>query len=436
MSSEPKILMLSTSDINGGAAHSAYRIHKTVTDTGISCRLLVLYKGSEDTEVTTVNEFYRKSAFSEAVRFVKRKIGNKLQHARWNRYPDKENVFMSDLRAGPLNGALQKIEFDILHLHWVNLHFLDLCELVKINKPIIWTLHDCWPFTGICHYFYACSKYMDACGECPLLHSYRQNDLSNKIWKQKRSIYNQLDLHVVSPSNWLAREAKRSTLMSAFPVQVIPNPVDTNLFSPGELSDSCRALKLNDTKKYILFCAMNAIEDKNKGYRQLLDALVRLKIKTDITGYELLIVGTEQPQTELSESMPVTYMQVINDESLMASVYRASTLTVVPSLSENFSNVILESHACGTPVVAFNIGGNSDIIEHKKTGYLAQAFKPDDFADGILWCLANNTFGALSKHAREKVLKNYTPEIIGMLYNKTYEFALNVEFKSYFNSLI
>lgn len=416
--------MLCVSDTNGGAARTAYRIHKSVNGNEIDSKMLVMYKGTSDTDVLCVNDFYNKSFLSDVSRFIKRKIGNKLQKARWNKYPEKEKLFMSDLRAAPINGALQKVEFDVLHLHYVNLDFLDLRELLGINKPIVWTLHDCWPFSGICHYFYSCDKYKTECGDCPLLHSGTKKDLSNTIWKKKKAIYSKLDLHIVSPSKWLADESRKSSLMGSFPVHTIPNPIDTDIYSPGSQFEARMLLNLNVSKTYILFCAINAVEDKNKGYAHLLDALLRLKTITDISQFELLIVGSNKPQHELCGCMPVQYLGIIESEPLMVSIYRAANVTVSPSFSENFSNTILESHACGTPVIAFNIGGNADIIEHKKTGYLAQAFSPDDFADGISWCVAENLTGVVSQNARKKVIDSFGNEVTSMQYSQLYKSLL------------
>lgn len=419
--SPPRVLMLCVSDTIGGAARTAYRIHNSVKANGIDSKMLVMYKGNTDDDVLCVKDFYNKTHLSEVARFIKRKIRNKLQHARWNKYPDKENLFMSDLRAEPFNGALQKIEFDVLHLHYVNLHFLDLRELVGINKPIVWTLHDCWPFTGVCHYFYTCNKYKTECGDCPLLHSGKKSDLSNKIWKKKSAIYRKLDLRIVSPSKWLAEESRKSSLMGSFPVHTIPNPIDTDLYSPGNQLEARMLLRMNVSKTYILFCAINAVEDKNKGYAYLLEALLKLKASTDISQFELLIVGSYKPQKELCDYMPVHYFGIIESEPLMVSIYRAVNITVVPSFSENFSNTILESLACGTPVVAFNIGGNADLIEHKRTGYLAQEFVSDDFADGINWCLAENLAGVVSQNARKKVIDNYGNEVTSSQYSQLYK---------------
>lgn len=421
MNSPIKVLSLNVSDSSGGAARAAYRIHKSVIEFGVISQMLVLYKDLDDDSVIKTSDFYSKNYLSEAFRFVQKKINNKKQHFRWNKYPNRDNVFMSDLRSESLHGALQKIDYDILHLHWVNLHFLDLNELTKVNKPIIWTLHDCWPFTGVCHYFYNCNRYRASCGRCPHLRSEIDNDLSAIIWKRKREIYNNLNLNVVSPSRWLAVEAKQSSLFRSTPITIIPNPINTELFSPGSRSEACTALHLDKNKSYFLYCAMNALADKNKGYEYILNAFNLLKKQTGFTEIELLIAGADEPVKGAFLNFPVHYLGVIKDETLMVNAYRAAILTLVPSLSENLSNVIIESHSCGTPVVAFNTGGNMDIIDHMKTGYLVDKMLPDEIVNGIKWCIDNNTEGNLSKNARNKATKNFSSEKVGSQYYQLYK---------------
>ena len=117
-------------------------------------------------------------------------------------------------------------------------------------------------------------------------------------------------------------------------------------------------------------------------------------------------------------------IRYINDDFHLKCVYNAADVCIVPSLSENLSNTIMESLSCGTPVVGFDIGGNSDMIEYKKNGYLATERDSEDLAKGIEWCLAHNADGAMSKNAREKVMNNYTIEIVSEQYKKLYESLL------------
>ena len=415
-----RVLTVNVSDSSGGAARAAYRIHKATIEAGIDGRFLVKNKSLNDPNVLSVQSFDSFSSFKAPFRWLQHKINNKLQQARWRPYPNRQNVFMSDLRGSSLHGALQKIEYDILHLHWINLRFVDIEDLAKVTKPIVWTLHDCWPFTGVCHYFYDCTHYKQSCGCCPHLASNNEKDLSHKVWQKKMEVFSKLNIHVVCPSNWLAQAARESTIFKQFPVSVIPNPLDTDFFVPGSKIDACKVLSISPEKRYILYGAMNAIKDRNKGFAELKSCLQYYEKQFDAKDIEVLTFGSnEKAQFELNH-IRTTDLGLLNDQQLRAA-YRASDVMVTPSLSENLSNIIMESLSCGTPVVAFNIGGNSDMIDHKLNGYLAEPYNPQDLAAGIAWCLENNTSGELSRRAQNNVEENYSMERVGEMYVELYK---------------
>ncbi|MDD3320927.1 MAG: glycosyltransferase family 4 protein [Paludibacter sp.] len=419
-----KILTINVSDSSGGAARAAYRIHQAVNEAGVEDLFLVKNKSLADEAVIAVDSFETKYLFSGISSYVQNKIKNKIQQARWRPYRKNEEVFLSDLRSSSIHGALQKIDFDILHLHWINLRFLDLRELRKLNKPIVWTLHDCWPFTGICHYFYDCERYKQSCGNCPHLLSNNPNDLSAQVWKKKTNYYKGLNLHIVAPSNWLANAARESSLFAQFPVTVIPNPIDTSCFTPGSKTDACKTLGILPDKKYILFGAMNAVNDRNKGFAEFCAAMQYFELNFDVEHTEVLVFGsTDEPEMGI-KSLSVKHLGMLHDQKILAA-YRTADVMVVPSLSENLSNIIMESMACGTPVVGFNIGGNADMIDHKQNGYLAQPHNPEDMANGIVWCLKNNINDELSGKARNKVLDNFTMERVSKQYVELYKSILN-----------
>lgn len=420
MNKSPSILVISTSDASGGAARAAYRIHQAVQEYGTESRMLVKNKITTDSSTLSLSDFTPTNSAYRFYDWIRNKIKNKIQHFHWKRYPNREDVFMSDLRSVPLHGALQQLDFDVLHLHWINLRFLDIKELKKTKKPIVWTLHDCWAFTGICHYFYTCERYKTSCGNCPFLHSGKENDLSASVWRKKQKFYEGLDLHIVTPSNWLAQAARESALFGRFPVTVIPNHIDTDYFTPGSTQQACELLRLNPDKKYILFGAMNALQDSRKGYNEFLAAIRYFEEMSEHTDVELIIFGANEELGEREIRLKVNNIGMLHDEQLLAA-YRAASVMVVPSLSENLSNIIMESLACGTPVVAFNIGGNSDMIDHKQNGYMAKPYNTKDLATGIAWCLDNNSSRELSRNAREKVEENYSMQLVGEKYTDLYK---------------
>ncbi len=416
MADKIKVLSVCTSDSSGGAARAAYRIHKAVQAEGIYSRMFVKNKGTQDPDVIELSEFIPKSPLYRAYDWARNKVKNKWQHYQWGRYPDKGQYFMSDLRSTQICGALQKLDYDILHLHWVNLRFLPLDKLPK-DKPIIWTLHDSWPFCGVCHVPMDCTRFQDECGCCPQLGSAKMNDLSHQVWAEKHRLFKDLDLHIVAPSHWLADCARKSALFKALDIRVIPNCLDTDIFCPGDREEACRRFGLDPGKRHILFGAMNAVEDKNKGFDYLVEALMQMGSEHSADP-DLVVFGTSTSIPAEIGSLPVFNIGRLRGQEDIVRVYRAADVTVVPSLSENLSNTIMESMACGTPVTAFAIGGNADLVDHQVNGYLACEKDCEDLAQGIRWCLDHSQ--ELAPVARKKVLENYTPEVVGKEYAERY----------------
>ncbi len=420
MSKRPvKVLSVCTSDSNGGAARAAYSIHKAVLELGVESRMFVKQKGTDDPTVLTVDDFIPHHALYRGYDWVRNKAKNKWQHYLWGKYPDREKYFMSDLRSTDIGGALRKIDYDVLHLHWVNLRFLPLEQLPK-DKPIVWTLHDSWPFCGVCHLPFDCKGCRSQCGRCPALHSNDPDDLSHRVWKAKKKIYDGLDLHIVTPSRWMAANARASSLFGGREVSVIPNGIDTDLFSPWSRSEACRKLHLDPDKKHILFGAMNVKDDPNKGFAYLKEAISQLAAASH-RPIELILFGSNIPVSGDISGIPVINLGLLKDNETLIDAYRASDVTVVPSLSENLSCTIMESLACGTPVAAFDIGGNGDMICHRQNGYLARKKDSGDLAAGINWCLKNNGDGYLSESARQTVLNYFSREDTARWYAELYE---------------
>lgn len=427
MSEQPlKVLSVCTS-LGGGAGRAAYRIHQGVRNLGVDSRMLMKSGRSNGMNIITLDDFVPCNSFYKAFDWIRNKCKNQIQHFLWNRYHERENVFMSDLRGTGLHGALRKLDYDVLHLHWINNRFVSLKDLPK-NKPIVWTLHDSWPFCGICHYFFECKEYMYHCGCCPFLHSDKSNDLSYWVWKQKDEIYKDLNFHIVTPSYWLGECAKQSSLMGHLPVTIIPNCLDVNVYRPlkeNEISSKWSDLaRVKLKKKLILFGAVNAVKDKVKGFSHLMSALSALETQGNTDDIELVVFGANE--SELNINIPVHYVGYVSNPLEMVSLYNLADVTVVPSLSENLSCTIMESLSCGTPVVAFNIGGNGDMIEHKVNGCLAKERDDADLAEGIRWCLEKNQNHCLRKAAREKVLHEYTYDVVSKQYVELYQQVLKL----------
>lgn len=432
-----KVLFVNTNDTHGGAARAAMRIMHGVQQHGIETQMFVKEKHSNSEQAIALQQFLPKIWLYRIVDLVASKIKNKWQHLQWHPYREtKEDVFMSDSRGTRLGGALQKLDYDILHLHWINQRFIKLQDLPK-NKPIVWTMHDSWPFCGVCHYFIDCERYKTHCGDCPILHSGKERDFAYRIFEEKLRAYRDLNLHIVTPSRWLGECAKKSTLFGRFPVTVIPNCLETDVYRPlsGQEIDerlsvaipqnpAFRSVKRRAGEKaakpFILYGAMNATTDRRKGFTYLLSALQLL----DKQGFEadLIVFGANESDLPMQyEHINVYFIGYVSDAELLVILYNLADVMVVPSLTENLSCAIMESLSCATPVCCFDIGGNSDMVEHQVNGYLAQEKDSDDLARGIRWCLDNNKGGSLSVAARQKVMDNYTIEQVGQQYAELYE---------------
>ena len=415
-----KILTVA-SDIQGGAGKAAYRLHNSLVNNGINSKMIVALKKTNDISVigpTSKIQKVKALVYPYIDRFFLKKYNNKsLFSTNWV----------------PLSGIvneINRINPDIVHLHWINNGLVSISDLKKLNAPIVWSLHDMWAFTGGCHYSDKCVRFKDSCGKCPILDSNELNDLSFKIFKEKQKLFSlKKDITIVSLSKWLFELSKNSQLLKFNNHINLPNPIDTNIFKPHEKKYSRSVWNLSENKKYILFGAMGATSDPRKGFKELKEALSKLKNPENI---ELLVFGSAKPHKPSDLGLVTHFLGSLSDDISLVTLYNSADLMVVPSLQENLSNAIMESLACGTPVVGFNIGGNSDLIDHKKNGYLAYPQDSNDLLKGIEWVLNNKEYDQLSLNSRSKVLVEFDSKIVSKNYIDLYKDILNK--KSILNS--
>lgn len=432
-----KVLFINTNDISGGAARAAMRIMRGVQQSGVEAQMFVKDKYSKSSDVIPLSTYVPSSNWLlNILKWVIQKFKNRYHMFKWHPYKrTKQNVFMSDLRHTDIHGALQKLDYDIVHLHWINNRFLDIRELAKIHKPIVWTLHDSWPFCGVCHYFIDCVRYQTHCGSCPMLGPHNEQDLAYEIFEKKLAAYRDLDLHIVTPSHWLGDCAKKSTLLGCFPVHVIPNCLDTDLFRPLSSAEILtiaerqqnavvsrvlrEATEKRLAKPFILFGAMNAANDRRKGFASLLSALQIL----DEQGFKahLVVFGANAQELPMTfQNIDVTFVGYIHDSSILTALYNIANVMVVPSYSEVFGQTASEAMSCGTPVVAFCCTGIQDVVD-EGCGYLAEPYSSEDLAKGIQYCIENNTNNVLGETARESAVKRFAVDVVSEQYVALYK---------------
>ena len=304
-------------------------------------------------------------------------------------------------------------EADVVHLHWINAGFLSLKSLREIlnsGKPVVWTFHDMWPFTGGCHYALDCKEYARECGYCPYLKRPGKRDLSHRIWKKKMRLFRDSQVSVITPSAWLQRCVEDSSLLSHWQVTTISNPVNHELFKPVEREKACRNLGLDSSKKYILFGAAT-MKNVIKGFNYFMEAMQSLAGEAGIEEeVEILLFG--KTSADMEESFPLKTMNIAFVKSIdtLIELYSAAHLFVIPSMQDNLPNTIIESMLCGTPVVGFNTGGIPEMIRHKENGYLAEFKSSPDLAVGVKWVLSHESYDALSAQSRQSALKRFSSE--------------------------
>lgn len=409
-----RTIILNTSDIDGGAARAAYRLHNQLHRIGLASTMLVQVKLSADPSVLGPSSELKKEL--DMLRSYLDAIPLKFYRKR------SKTFWSTSWLPSKINFKLAALKPEIIHLHWICGGFIPIKLLPIFGRPLIWTIHDMWPFTGGCHYAYDCSRYRYTCGACPQLGTNLKKDLSYRILKKKEKYWKNLNLTVVSPSRWLAECARTSTLFRERRVEVIPNGLDLTLYKPVNKNMARNILGLDNNKKYILFGAVDSIRDSRKGFQYLKAALQQLATEKKTDVLELLVFGALEPVNPPDLGLKANYLGRFYDDMSLAIVYSAADIYIAPSIQENLSNTVMEALACGIPCVAFNIGGMPDLVEHKKTGYLGRPFEVDDLAKGIKWVLADSArWQILSQYAREKAEKEYNIENVVRQYIKLYE---------------
>lgn len=426
-----KVVHLCTQDF-GGAGNAAYRLHKGLQAIGIDSTFIVLDKKCKDPSVKVIpdNQQNESSYCNSPDSYSSSRM--KLMWKYWTdmltEYPGRAKgleIFTDNTCSVRLGLVKEITEADIVNLHWVAgmINFKELPSALK-GKNIVWTLHDMNPFTGGCHYTGKCNKFLNGCNACPQLGSISQKDKSYYSFCEKGEAYKELQINIVTPSKWLRDEAKRSSLFSKFQVDVIPYGLPLDAFKVYEKDELRKKLNIPLSKKIILFGA-NDVMNHRKGFSLLLDTLEQLADQNE-GDVALGIFGDLPPGTPIQSRYEILNFGTINSENTLALVYSLSDVFVLPSLEDNLPNTVLESLACGTPVVAFNIGGMPDMISHKKTGYLADEGDIKELGEGISWILRNNSNDSLRNYCREFAVGHYDLQIQANAYLQKYNEILNM----------
>lgn len=408
-----KILHINTFDKTGGAAIAAYRLHKALINIGIESRILVQQKITDDYTVIGPGNRIQK---------IQEQVNSYLNTLALTLYSNRKSDLISlGFSFNKISKVVANINPDVVHLHWIANGFVDIKDIKKINKPIIWTLHDMWPFTGGCHYAEECNYYLYNCGKCPLISSNALKDITFKTLKCKKKAWHNLKMVFIAPSKWMSETASSSALLKGKEIAIINHGIDINTFKMIDKMHARSILNLPPDKKLILFGAINSILDSRKGFNILKESLQKLYANEDTEQLELIVFGASTPETDINFAVKAHYFGHLYDEITLSILYSAADVMIVPSKQESFGLTALEAMACGTPVVAFNATGLKDIVKHQETGYLAQPYDSDDLAKGIKWVFEDETrLKDLSINSRKLVEDYFDIKDIALKHKELY----------------
>lgn len=411
-----KVAIINKSDSTGGAAVVSRRLMEALRQQGVDAKMIVIEKLSDSPYVFQVEENKNAIKFKFFLERIKIFIANGFNRA---------TLFKIDTGENGLSlwkNFLVK-EADAIILNWVNQGMFSLKgyqNILKLGKPVIWTMHDMWEMTGICHHAGICNNYLKKCGNCPLLgKNAGPNDLSKKIWNRKNLIYSNFrkmkKASFVAVSTWLKEKAIESSLLKTQRVEMIPNAFQLHFDSEIQ---SLKAGRKHD-KIRILFGAAR-LDDPIKGLDTLKEASFQLKSKfPDIASkLEIACFGNIKNQGALENfSLPVIKLGILKGEEAIKKAYETADIVVSSSSYETLPGTLVEAQAYGCIPVSFNRGGQKDIVEDEKTGFIVEyedilSQRAHNLAKGIVKAVAvikdNKRYCKMLSDMRESVTKKFS----------------------------
>ncbi len=423
-----KVLLVNTSYAAGGAAVAARRLMEALRQNGAEATMLV--RDGNPTPQPTTPTTPHLSPTTLPFRWLAQ------GHFLWERLVlfarlgfKRKHLF--DIDAGISGTDITRLrvfrQADVIHLHWVNQGMLSLSDLRKIirsGKPVVWTMHDAWPSTAICHLTLGCRQFTTQCRQCQYLQG-RQSSWLTKVWRRKQRLLHEGGITFVACSRWLEGEAKASAMLHGERIVNIPNCIDTRLFCPGDRQEARRQEGLPQERRLVLFVCQR-LTNAYKGMDYLIEACRQLAEAHPSMKDEVSVVLLGSHADEVAERLPFPSVSVgyVSDEQRMARLYRSADVFVLPSLSENLPNTIMEAMACGVPCLGFRVGGIPEEIDHQRTGYVARYRDADDLARGLRWLLYEADTASLSRECVRKVEQSYSLAAVSVKYTEVYQHAM------------
>ncbi|MDN3579617.1 glycosyltransferase [Mucilaginibacter flavus] len=417
-----KVVHLNTYDGNGGAGRGCMRLNRALVDSGVDSKMIVHYKFGVTPQIGTFNtNRVQKSVAAFKIileRILAKRFLKPLRTPFSFAWFGRSVIHHRDVKNA-----------DVIHLHWINHGFLDpkhIAEIAKLNKPVVWTFHDSNAFTGGCHVRYTCDHFTRECGNCPLLINASDNDISHSIWQQKHKAYDTLNFAIAAPSSWMKKSVEASSLMKGKAVHQIPNTLETDIFKPTDKKLAKEKAGLPVDKFIFLSGFMPSRKDLHKGTQYLLESMELLKqrLGVDADKIELVVFGNRGTEGVPDFPFKTSFLGTINNDEQLALHYAAADAFLIPSLEDNLPYTVMESLACGTPVIAFTTGGIPDMVQHEYNGYLATYRSTESFTDGMEWVINYADHHQLQQQARQTVMDTFSENVIAKKHIDLYKSLL------------
>jgi glycosyltransferase involved in cell wall biosynthesis len=414
-----RILHLSTHDISGGAARATFRVHTALRSLGYESTMLVGTRRSNDPTVTALVPS-RDFATRLRRRLRRHQILQDFAGYRATR-PTGLEPFNDDRSVHAIDLMRQLPPCDVITLQWVA-GFVDyqaFFSALPQGTPVVWQLHDMNVLTGGCHYDEDCGQHRNGCGACPQLGSTDPEDLSRQVWKRKQAVFGALEanrLHIVAPSRWMLELVKNSPLLSKFSATLIPYGIDVEEFAPRDRRLAREVLGIPQGAQVVMFVSDN-LTNRRKGFSFLLAALLGM-----MQAHNLFLVSVGRGKPPETGSIPCLHMGHVENNRWLSMIYSAADLFVIPSVQDNLPNTVLESMACGTPVVGFDVGGIPDMVRSGRTGQLVPVGDSVALRHAMTQLLkAPSMCRQMGAECRKVAMEEYSYELLAMRHTALYE---------------
>ena len=382
-----RIVLLSHNDVLGGAAIVTYRLMQALRDLGHEADMLVFHRLGDNPHVHQLGTMPVRGA-----RFMQERAGIMLRNG-FNR----RDLFKISTGSTGMNIHRHPLvrQADAIFVNWVNQATVSLREMQRIcnlGKPVIWTMHDLWCMTGVCHHPYSCDHYCAECGNCRYLGPKAgPNDLSHKIWLRKKKLYDATDIKFVAVSNWVKECAQRSSLLRDKDIEVIHNAFPSEMFAT-ECDMPFTAESRLDFKHVITFGAAK-LDDPVKGLPIAIEALnILMDEAPEVAAGAVAVFSGKVDNPQLFDKLRFPHIAcgTISDHTALHQLLVQSDVILSTSYYETLGGTLIEGMSAGATPVSFGNGGQRDIIDHKVTGYIAEYGSARDIANGIKWAINAN----------------------------------------------